>query len=182
MGASFPELRDDHVAFIEAQSVFFVGSAPSGPDGHVNVSPKGGDTFRVLDRRNVAYLDLTGSGAETIAHVRENQRLTVMFCSFGERPLVLRLFGQAEVVTLADAAEDGVLSRFPPDVGARAVIRLAVDEVRTSCGYGVPVMSLIEERPRLTEWAEAKGPDGIAEYHAAKNRRSLDDLPAMEGL
>lgn len=182
MGASFAELRDDHMEFIAAQLVFFVASAPTGAGGHVNLSPKGGDTFRILDRRNVAYLDLTGSGAETIAHVRQNGRLTVMFCSFGPKPLVLRLFGQANVVTLDSPAATEMMHSFSLVPGARALIHLAVDEVRTSCGYGVPVVEGAMPRPRLIEWAEAKGPDGIVAYNAEHNERSLDGLAAMEGM
>jgi len=182
MGASFGELRDDHVEFIAAQTMFFVASAPGDAGGHVNLSPKGGDTFRVIDRSSVAYLDLTGSGAETIAHVRNNGRITVMFCSFGAKPLILRIFGHGRVVPI-DAPEAAEFADvFPSTPGERAVIAIAVDEVRTSCGYGVPVMELVEERPRLLEWAEGKGPGGIAAYQADRNQRSLDDLPAMEGL
>ena len=182
MAAVFDEMRDDHIEFIGEQPVFFVASAPNGPDGHVNLSPKGGDHFRVLGRRTVAYLDLTGSGAETIAHTRQNGRLTIMFCSFGPKPLVLRLFGRSEVLALGTPEFEALAGLFEPNVGSRAIIRLAVTRVQTSCGYGVPVMDLVEVRPRLDEWAERKGPDGIAEYHRAKTFRSIDGLPAMEGL
>jgi len=182
MAAVFDQLRDEHIAFIEEQPVFFVASAPSGSGGHVNLSPKGGDTFRVLDRATVAYLDLTGSGAETIAHTRQNGRLTIMFCSFGPKPLILRLFGRSEVLALGTAEFNSVADLFPANIGSRAVIRLGVERVQTSCGYGVPIMDLVEVRPRLDEWAEAKGPEGIAEYHRSKTSHSIDGLPAMDGL
>jgi hypothetical protein len=164
--------------------MFFVASAPSGPGGHVNLSPKGGDTFRVIDPTTVAYLDLTGSGAETIAHVRESGRLTIMFNSFGPKPLILRLFGRAEVVPVGSPAFDSfaVEPPFPEAVGARSIIRLDVERVQTSCGYGVPEMELVRPRPRMAEWAESRGRDGIAEYQATKNRQSIDGLPALEGL
>jgi hypothetical protein len=184
MAAVFDQLRDDHVAFIREQPMFFVASAPAGAAGHVNVSPKGGDTFRVIDARTVAYLDLTGSGAETIAHVRENGRLTIMFNSFGPKPLILRLFGRAEVLPVDSSASPSIAvdPPFPDEVGARSVIRLDVDRVQTSCGYGVPEMELVRHRPRMAEWAEARGPDGIAEYQGTENQRSIDGLPALEGL
>jgi hypothetical protein len=184
MAAAFDRLRDDHVAFIAAQPMFFVASAPSGPDGHVNLSPKGADPFRVIDATTVAYLDYTGSGAETIAHVRDNGRLTVMFNSFGPKPLILRLFGRGEVLVAGSEAFSSFVvdPPFPGGVGVRSIIRLALDRVQTSCGYGVPIMELVAHRPRMAEWAESKGPEGIAEYQSDKNWRSIDGLPALEGL
>jgi hypothetical protein len=184
MSAVFDQLRDDHVAFIAAQPMFFVASAPSGADGHVNLSPKGSDSFRVLDRTTVAYLDYTGSGAETIAHVRDNARLTIMFISFGPKPLILRLFGRGDVLPAGSARFDTfeVDPPFPDGVGARSIIRLAVDRVQTSCGYGVPIMELVGQRPRMAEWADAKGRDGVLAYQGEKNQRSIDGLPALEGL
>jgi hypothetical protein len=184
MGAVFDQLRDDHVAFIAAQPMFFVASAPSGAGGHVNLSPKGGDAFRVIDRTTVAYLDYTGSGAETIAHMRDNGRLTIMFNSFGPKPLILRLFGRGEVLLAGSGAFDtlAVDPPFPDDPGVRSIIRLAVERVQSSCGYGVPIMELVGQRPKMREWAQSQGPDGIVEYQGRKNRRSIDDLPALEGL
>ena len=184
MGAVFDHLRDDHVAFIAEQPMFFVASAPSGSGGHVNLSPKGGDSFRVLDPTCVAYLDYTGSGAETIAHVRDNGRLRIMFNSFGPKPSILRLFGRGEVLLAGSDVFDAleVDPPFPDDVGVRSVIRLAVERVQISCGYGVPIMELVEHRPKMRQWAQRQGPDGIVEYQGRKNQRSIDGLPALEGL
>jgi predicted pyridoxine 5'-phosphate oxidase superfamily flavin-nucleotide-binding protein len=180
MGAAFDHLRPDHRTFIAAQPMFFVATAPSGDEGHVNVSPKGYDTFRVLDDHTVAYLDLTGSGAETIAHVRQNGRITIMFCSFGEKPLILRLFGQAEAIPLGDPRFGDLAAHLPPVAGARSVIRVELDRVQTSCGYAVPHMEFVAARPRLEEWADHKGVDGLEEYWVAKNQSSIDGIPALD--
>jgi hypothetical protein len=168
-------------AFIEAQPVFFVATAPSGDGGHVNLSPKGyADTFVVVDAATVAYLDLTGSGAETVAHVRENGRITVMFCAFTGPPLVLRLHGRGRVLTPSDADWDLFAARFPGRPGARAIVVVDVERVSTSCGYGVPFMTPQGERPTLDQFAENKGPDGLADYHREKNAVSIDGLPALD--
>ncbi len=170
----------EHLAsWLEQQPVFFVASAPLAADGHVNVSPKGGDTFRVLGPTRAAYLDLTGSGAETIAHSRENGRLTVMFCAFDGKPNIVRLFGRSEAVLLDDPRFGDLAARFPSHPGARAVIVLDVDDVTTSCGYAVPQMDLVAPRSVLDDWASAKTDDQLAEYRAAKNATSLDGLPAF---
>jgi hypothetical protein len=180
MGATFDRLRPDHRRFIEAQPLFFVATAPSGDEGHVNVSPKGYDTFRVLDDTTVAYLDLTGSGAETIAHVRQNGRITIMFCSFDEKPLILRLFGQAEAIPLGDARFDDLAALLPQVAGARSIIRVELDRVQTSCGYAVPHMQFVASRPKLEEWADHRGPDGLEQYWADRNRESIDGIPALD--
>ena len=179
MGRTHDTLDDDLVAWIERQHVFFVASAPSGPDGHVNLSPKGYDTFRVLGPTEVAYLDLTGSGVETIAHVRENGRLTIMFCAFEGKPRILRLFGRAEAVLVGDPGYDGLAAAFPTVPGARSIVRLSVERIQSSCGYAVPFMSYERERETLDDWAARKGPEGIAAYHAEKNARSIDGLPGV---
>jgi hypothetical protein len=179
MGAAFERLRADHIEFIGQQPMFFVATAPSGDEGHVNVSPKGYDTFGVIDDHTVAYLDLTGSGAETIAHVRQNGRITIMFCSFGEKPLILRLFGRAEAIPMSDPRFDALAAELPDVPGARAVIHVDVDRVQTSCGYAVPHMDFVAARPRLEEWADHKGPDGLEDYWAAKNQTSIDGIPAL---
>jgi len=171
-----PQLR----AFIEAQPVFFVATAPSGDDGHVNLSPKGLDTLRVLDERTLAYLDLTGSGAETIAHLRQNGRITVMFCAFTGPPNIVRVHGRGEVVRPGDAGFDELLAGFPPIPGARAVVVVHGERFATSCGYAVPRMELVDQRDTLVQWAERRGPDGLAEYWAEKNVRSIDGLPAVD--
>jgi Pyridoxamine 5'-phosphate oxidase len=169
-------------AFIEGQPVFFVATAPL-TGGHVNVSPKGlADTFLVVDEHTVAYLDLTASGAETIAHLRENGngRITVMFCSFDRKPNVVRLQGTGRVIGLYDEEFASWASRFEPNPAARSVIVVDVDRVSDSCGYSLPLMSLDEERDLLTPNMERRGADGIVDYRRAKNRTSIDGLPAFD--
>ncbi len=166
-----PQLQD----FIARQRLFFTGSAPAA--GRVNVSPKGTDSFRVLDEHTVAYLDVTGSGNETAAHVRQNGRLTVMFCSFDDKPLILRLYGRGELVTRQHPEWQALLARFPVLPGIRQIIRLRIDGVQTSCGYAVPHYEYRGERETFPRWVEKKGEDGIAEYQDQKNRISIDGLP-----
>lgn len=180
MGRTFDAIPDHLATWMADQPVYFVATAPLAADGHVNVSPKGDDTFRVLSPSEVAYLDLTGSGAETIAHTRENGRLTIMFCSFDAKPLILRLYGHGVAVLPGDPAWDELAPRFPERAGARAIVRLAVDRVQTSCGYAVPRMDLVAPRTRLDEWARDKTDDELAAYRAAKNGASIDGLPALD--
>jgi hypothetical protein len=168
-------------AFVEAQPMFFVATAPSGPDGHVNLSPKGiAGSFVVLDEHTVAYLDLTASGAETIAHLRDNGRITLMFCAFQGPPNIVRLYGRGRFVTLYDEGFDELAALFPETRGARAVIVVEVDRVSDSCGYGVPRMALEGERDLLPQHMERKGVDGQAAYRRLKNRTSIDGLPAFD--
>lgn len=179
MGRSYDAIPDHLTGWMEAQPMFFVATAPLAGDGLLNVSPKGGDTFRVIDANRVAYLDLTGSGAETIAHLRENGRLTVMFCSFDEKPNIVRLYGTGNVVLPGDAAFEDLSRRFPANPGARAVITLHVTRVGASCGYAVPFMELVAPRPRLDEWAGGRSPEDLDAYRAEKNATSIDGLPAL---
>jgi hypothetical protein len=181
MGATLPAIDDDLRAWLAAQHVFFVGTAPAGDEGHVNVSPKGYDSFRVLGEREVAYLDLTGSGVETIAHLRENGRICLMFCAFAGNPRIVRLHGRGEAVLLGDPRFDALVSGFPDLPGTRAVIRVDVDRISDSCGFSVPLLAFEGERDRLRTWADKKGPDGVAGYRARKNRRSIDGLPGIPG-
>lgn len=166
-------------AFITSQHLFFVATAPSGPDGRVNVSPKGLDTFAVIDEHTVAWLDLTGSGIETVAHLRDNGRITLMFCAFDAKPNIVRLYGCAEFLSVDDPAAAPLVALFPRHVGARTVVRVTVEHVSTSCGYAVPLMDFVGERPTLDEWAGRRGPDGIATYQAEKNATSIDGLPGL---
>ena len=155
MSDIFEKLEADHISFIEKQHIFFVGTA--GSEGFVNVSPKGMDSFRVLDQSRVAWLNLTGSGNETAAHVLENGRMTVMFCSFDKQPLILRLYGKASTLHPRDSDWDGLASFFPEYTGARQIFDLSLDMVQTSCGYAVPYYELKGERPTLRKWAEREG-------------------------
>jgi hypothetical protein len=183
MGLLLDRLRPDLIEFAEAQPLWFVASAPLAADGHVNVSPKGLDSFRVIDDTTVAYLDLTGSGVETIAHLAENGRITLLFCSYGDKPLLLRLHGEGEAVRPGHDDFDDLVGRFPSELGAlpsvRSVIRVHLHRVTTSCGYGVPQMDFVADRGMLEDWADKRGPDGVAEYQAAKNATSIDGLPGL---
>jgi hypothetical protein len=179
MGKVFETLDDDLRAFIARQHLFFVATAPLSADGHVNLSPKGLDTFRVLGPTTVAYLDLTGSGVETVAHLRENGRLTVMFCACEGRPRILRLYGRGRAVEPGDAEWPAVSSEFPAVPGVRSVVVLEVERIADSCGYGVPRFEFVADRPQLADWCERKGPEGVRAYQARKNRSSIDGLPGL---
>lgn len=181
MGKLYERLDERLQEFIGAQPLFFVATAPL-EGGHVNVSPKGyKDTFAVLDDRTVAYLDLNGSGAETIAHLRENGRITVMFCSFDRTPKILRLQGTGRVVTPDLAEWDSVESFFwnAGKLKPRSIIVVDVDRIADSCGYAVPYMELVEERGMAKDWADRKNDEELAAYQAQKNRVSIDGLPAL---
>ena len=174
MAERFPALEDRHIRFIGEQHLFFVGTAAA--EGYVNVSPKGMDTFRVISPSEVAWLNLTGSGNESAAHVRDNPRMTIMFCSFGKQPLIMRLYGKAETIHPRDADWAAMLALFPEDLGARQVFRLQLELVLTSCGYAVPRYELLGERPTLTKWAQSHGREGIEQYWLEKNVTSLDGM------
>jgi hypothetical protein len=182
MGKTFAELDDDIREFIARQHVFFVATAPLGADGHVNLSPKGLDTFRVLGTATVAYLDLTGSGVETIAHLRENGRLTVMFCAFEGRPRILRLYGRGRCVEPSDADWPTVAAGFPELTGVRSVVVMEVERIADSCGYAVPLYEFVGERPQLCAWADKKGVEELRRYRAQKNRTSIDGLPGLPSV
>lgn len=177
MGQTVDGITPELKRFIEAQPVFFVASAPLAASGHVNLSPKGLDSFRVLSPNRVAYLDLTGSGNETSAHLTENGRITFMFCAFSGPPRILRLYGRGTVI-LPDAPEwTTLVNRFPILPGIRQVITADIHRVQTSCGFGVPTMEFGGQRDTLLRWAEGKG-EQIAQYRHKKNATSIDGLPA----
>ena len=161
--------------FIKEQKIFFTATAPQ--KGRINLSPKGIDSFRCIDNKTVAYLDLTGSGNETSAHLNKDNRMTIMFCSFSDNPLILRLYGQGKVIRPRDKEWQTFYSLFKPLPGERQIIVLEVDSAQTSCGFGVPVYEFKEERKTLIEWANKKGEQGIYEYWEAKNLKSIDGLP-----
>lgn len=181
MGKVYDEIDDGLRAFLEAQRLFFVATAPNGADGHVNCSPKGLDGFRVLGPRTVGYLDYVGSGVETIAHVRENGRIVLMFCAFEGPPRIVRLHGRGRVIEAQDPAFAAASAPFPRagDVNARAIIVVDVTRVADSCGYGVPLYRYEGERTQLPAWAERKGADGIADYKRERNAESLDGLAGL---
>ena len=178
MGRVLDEITPQIAAFIAAQRVFFVATAPTA-SGHVNCSPKGLDTFAVVSPREVAYLDLTGSGAETIAHLRQNGRITLMFCAFEDQPNIVRIYGRGDVLPASSPDAAPFLARWREFPGARSVIRVAVGRVSTSCGYGVPLLRYEGERSKLIEWADRKGPGGVQAYWAENNVASIDGLPAL---
>lgn len=166
-------------AFLEAQPLFFVATAPLSGDGHINLSPKGLHGLRVLAPDAVAYLDLTGSGVETAAHLRENGRIVLMCCAFEGPPRIVRLHGRGEVVEAGAPGFADLAARWPADPAARAVVRVGVDRVADSCGFGVPLMRFVGERDQLPAWAARKGEAGLAEYRAAKNAASIDGLQGL---
>jgi hypothetical protein len=162
--------------FLLAQHMFFTGTAPTGADGHVNVSPKGiAGSFAVLGPRSVAYLDLTGSGAETIAHVRENGRITLMWCAFEGPPRIVRVHGRGEIL---DVADERVAGLFPDHRGVRGVVLVHADRVSDSCGYAVPLYTFEGDRSKLLDWVDHRSDEELVAYRAEKNARSIDGLPA----
>lgn len=188
MAKTFERIDGQLQKWIESQHVFFTATAPN-EGGHVNCSPKGKDTLRILDPVTVTYLDLTGSGAETIAHVRENGRIVIMLCAFEAAPRIVRLHGKGQVFQAGEHGFDELLTCFGPLdefklLSVRAIIRIALDRIGDSCGYGVPLMSFEGERPQMEAWAEnrvrKKGPSAIAEYQREKNAVSIDGLVGVE--
>jgi hypothetical protein len=166
--------------WIEAQHLFFVATAPLAGSGHINLSPRGTPgTFAVIDEHTVAWLDLTGSGAETIAHLRENGRIVMMFCAFDGPPQIVRLHGRGRVVVPLDEEWAEVAGRFPDKPGARAVVVVDVTRVSDSCGYSVPLFEFVGDRDLLDRWTENRGPEKIAEYQSTLNATSIDGLPAL---
>lgn len=176
MGKFYKRLNEKHQTFIGEQKIFFTATAPA--EGRINLSPKGMDTFRCLEGgQQVAYLDLTGSGNETAAHLSENERITVMFCSFSAQPLILRIYGRGRIVRPADAEWASLRPHFPALAGARQIVLLEVESVQTSCGFAVPVYELKEERRKLVEWTQKRGEDGVRDYHQKMNQVSIDGRP-----
>lgn len=180
MAKSFKSLNDKHRAFISQQQMFFVATAPLTAEGHVNLSPKGLDSIRVIDKRTIVYLDLFGSGAETIAHIRENQRITLMFCAFEGDPNILRVYGVGEVVD-RDADEYSYLrGLFNLEVNERSIIRINITRVQDSCGFAVPLYEYKGQRDRLRDWSQRKSRKELEDYGRKKNLKSIDGLPAWE--
>lgn len=175
MSQHYDRLAESHIAFIGQQKIFFVATAAR--SGRVNLSPKGMDSLRVLGENRVVWLNLTGSGNETAAHLLQEPRMTIMFCAFTGKPLILRLYGTATAVHRKDAAWPELSALFAPLPGARQVFDLRVEAVQTSCGFAVPFFEFAGEREQLKDWALAKGEAGIRDYWEAKNQTSIDGLP-----
>lgn len=180
MGKVFDRIDAALEQFIHAQKMFFVGTAPLDAGGHVNLSPKGLDTLRVLDSHTVAYLDHVGSGVETIAHLKENGRIVLMLCAFQGPPRIVRFHGRGEVLEPQNPAFAKLRPLFPPEPAGRAIIRIEVTRISDSCGFGVPLYAFEGDRSQLPASAERKGPEGLRQYMELKNRVSLDGLPALD--
>ncbi|MBD3883205.1 pyridoxamine 5'-phosphate oxidase family protein [Phormidium tenue FACHB-886] len=181
MAKVFDRITENLQQFIAAQHIFFVATAPLSPAGHVNLSPKGLDSFRTLSPNRVAYLDLSGSGNETSAHLLENGRITFMFCAFQGAPVILRLFGQGRTVLPSSPDWKDLYTLFPPIPGTRQIFVAEIDRVQTSCGTGVPLFNYQEQRQEMIEWARKKGEAGLKTYHQQKNVISIDGLATPLG-
>jgi hypothetical protein len=181
MGKVHSMLDDAAVRFIQAQHIFFVASAPLDPNGHVNLSPKGLDTFRILSPTTVAYLDFNGSGVESIAHLKENGRIVLMFCAFQGPPNIFRLYGYGRVIEPHDAEFAALAETFLDHEKARSIIVVELTRITDSCGYGVPLFKYEGEREQLHAWARNRGPEGLKAYREQKNRHSIDGLPGVSG-
>jgi hypothetical protein len=181
MGKLFKAILPEHEAFIRKQHLFFVGSAPIQANGHVNLSPKGHDVLRIFSPTEVGYLDLTGSGNETSAHILENGRITFMFVAFEGAPIILRLYGTGRVVLPGTQEWETLAPHFEMYPGARQIVCASLHAVKTSCGFSIPFFDYTGERDTLKKWAEVKG-DSLADYHIEKNRVSMDGLATPLGL
>lgn len=180
MGNHYEEITPEIAEWIRQQHLFFVATAPLSAEGHINCSPKGLDTFRVVNAKEVAYLDVIGSGAETIAHLRENGRILFMFCEFTGSAKIVRLHGEGQVILPGTEKWHELIELFPPQPGTRAIIVAQIARVSDSCGFGVPKYTYVQERQTLTRWAEAKGAEGLLQYKAENNARSIDGLPSLD--
>lgn len=182
MAKTFDTIDPKLQSFIAKQKMFFVATAPLSEAGHVNVSPKGLDgTLAVLDDRTIAYLDFTGSGVETIAHIRENGRVCLMFCAFEGPPRIVRIHGTGDAVEPHQEEFESLRAHFSDYPGVRSIIRIVASRISDSCGYGVPLYRYEGERDQLSRWAERKGPEGLAQYQRDNNTESLDGLPSGLG-
>jgi hypothetical protein len=179
MGKVYDTIDDSLKDFIQRQQMFFVATAPLSSEGLVNLSPKGLDSMRILGDHTVVYADLTGSGIETVAHVKENGRIVLMFCSFEGAPKIVRLHGRGEVIEPSHDEFEELRTRFPEYVGLRSFIRFHCRRISDSCGWSVPLYDFKEQRSQLVAWAESKGVDGVLQYQQVENRESLDGLPGI---
>lgn len=182
MAKTYPEIDAQLAAFIKAQPVFFVATAPLDPQGHVNASPKGLDTLRILGPKTIVYLDIFGSGVETIAHLRENQRIVLMFCAFQGPPKILRLHGRGRVVEPHEPEFAVLQAHFSVQEGTRGIIVVDVTRVSDSCGYGVPLLKYERDRTELPVWCRKRGEQGLKIYRKEKNRQSIDGLPGVSDV
>jgi Pyridoxamine 5'-phosphate oxidase len=182
MGKVYESITTEITEWIGEQKMFFVATAPLADTGLVNCSPKGGDTFRILDAQTVAYQDLTGSGIETIAHLKENGRIVIMFCAFEGAPKIVRFHGTGEAIAHDHPEFATLITLFPYNAGTRAIIRINVTRVSDSCGFAVPRYDFVEPRDVLDKWATQKGEEGVKAYRDEENISSLDGLPGITSL
>lgn len=175
MAKQFDRIEPDHRAFIEAQHMFFVGTAAA--EGRVNISPKGMDSLRVLDENRIVWRNMTGSGNETAGHLKQVNRITLMWCGFEKRPMIMRAYGSARTLHPRDADFAALNALFPDQIGARQIYDVNVEMLQTSCGFAVPYFDHVGERDTLKKWAQDRGPDGVSAYWAEKNQQTLDGLP-----
>lgn len=180
MAKQYDTITDELADWLGQQRMFFVATAPLAADGLLNCSPKGMDTFRILGPREVAYLDLTGSGIETVSHLRENGRIVFTFCAFTGPPRIVRLHGAGDVLPAGTSEYERLRPLFPEIPGARTIVRARLVRIGDSCGYAIPRYEYAEDRDTLLRWAESKGPDELTRYRREKNVRSLDGLPGLE--
>lgn len=176
MGQLYSEISDKLTQFIKEQKIFFVATATA--DSRVNISPKGMDSLKVINNNRVVWLNVTGSGNETSAHIQQNNRMTIMFMAFEGSPMILRLYGQAKVIHINEPEWQALFPLFQPITGARQIFDLTVDLVQTSCGMAVPFFDYVKEREQLKDWAIKKGDKGLKEYWQTKNQQSLDGIPS----
>jgi len=179
MSKVYDGIDDTLASFVAAQHMFFVATAPLDATGHLNLSPKGLEGLRVIDPKTVAYLDLTGSGVETIAHLRENGRIVILLCAFEGPPKILRLYGRGEAIEPGDPRFEELRKLFRDVVGTRAIIVVSLERVADSCGYGIPIYQYEGERNQLIKWAQRQGPEGLTQYRAGHNDTSIDGLPGL---
>jgi Pyridoxamine 5'-phosphate oxidase len=179
MGKLYALIDEKLKKWLSVQKVFFVATAPLSGNGHINCSPKDGASFRILDERTVVYLDLTGSGVETIAHLKENGRIILMFCAMDGPPKIVRLHGRGESIESGHNDFESLRKTFPDTPGLRSFIRVQLTRISDSCGFGVPMYEFRGERSQLKEWAERKGKASLVNYRQEKNSRSIDGLPGV---
>ncbi len=176
MGKQFESLTTEHIEFIEAQKIYFVGTATT--DSKVNISPKGMNSLKVLDANRVIWLNMTGSGNETSAHIQKSPRMTIMFAAFEGKPVIMRLYGKAKVIHHNDSEWNDLYRQFPENIGARQIFDLSIEMVQTSCGTAVPYFDYVEDRDQLNKSSARKGEDGIKKYWQERNHTSLDGIPS----
>jgi hypothetical protein len=179
MGNIYPSINENLKEWLLTQKIFFVATAPLSQGGHVNCSPKDGESLRILDEQTVAYLDLTGSGIETIAHLKENGRIVLMFCAFSKAPKIVRLHGRGESIEPQHPEFELLRDAYPPTVGIRSFIKVHLTRISDSCGYGVPLYEYRGQRSQLKGWAENRGEESLLDYRTQYNSRSIDQLPGI---